>query len=202
MATIVTVDRLPALLAAVQGLTGNHVLVGIPGDVPLRKPLPGATRPSMPNATIGYIQEFGSPAANIPPRPFLRPGVQSALPAVITRLRLGAAKALILGADHTVAMKTLMAVGLIAQNAVRFYINRGVPPALKPSTLAARRNRKVAPRTGTKPLIDTGQLRNSVQYVIRAKGSLKSLVRSGPVRGNPGPAIIVNSLGLVPVPPP
>ena len=29
------------------------------------------------NAQIGYINEYGSPAQNIPPRPHLQPGVKS-----------------------------------------------------------------------------------------------------------------------------
>ena len=176
MATIITIDKVPALLAIVETLTRNHVLVGIPGDVPPRRP-DGTKRTPLTNPTIGYIQEFGSPAANIPARPFLRPGVNSSLAQVESRMRTAARKALTLPADPDVAMVALHAVGLLVQNHVRRYINAGVPPPLAASTLYKRRTRKVAPRTGTKPLIDTGALRNSITYVIRKVGSRQTIAR-------------------------
>jgi hypothetical protein len=57
--------------------------------------------------------------------------------------------------------------GLIAESSVRKKINEGPFEPLAPKTLQERKRRG---RTGEKPLIDTGQLRNSVTYVIRPKG--------------------------------
>lgn len=158
-------DDVPILLAAIEGLTRQRVLVGIPGNTPARTDV-GV---GISNAVLGYINEFGSPAANIPARPWLMPGIQQAMPAITARLRAGAVAALKLPSDGEIGTKTLMAVGLTAQNVIRAYVNTGIPPALAAATISARRNRKVAPRTGTKPLIDTGQFRNSISYVIRNK---------------------------------
>ena len=71
--------------------------------------------------------------------------------------------------DPEAGITALHRVGLTAQNSVRRVINAGVAPPLAASTLRSRRTRKVAKRTGTVALIDTGQLRNSITYVIRPK---------------------------------
>ena len=163
MTVKVTKDNLPALLKAVKQLTSKETLIGIPAENAGRN-----DGSPVNNAEIGYIQEFGSPEQNIPARPFLVPGVQGALPQITARMKVGGTKAL--SGDMDAADKTLNAVGLIGQNAVRAKINEGIPPALSPRTLADRRARG---RTGEKPLVDTGALRNSVTYVVRGPGKGK-----------------------------
>ncbi|GAC1479337.1 MAG: hypothetical protein NVS2B11_03440 [Acetobacteraceae bacterium] len=158
---VITSDQVPKLLRAIEDLTRQQVLVGIPGDAEPR------TGGGPTNAYLGYLHEFGAPGANIPARPFLRPGIDGAMGAIIARLRAGAKAATALPVDASVPSVVLNSVGLIAQTAVRRYINAGVPPPLAAATLYARKHRKVAPRMGEVPLIDTGQLRNAVVYVIR-----------------------------------
>ena len=58
----------------------------------------------------------------------------------------------------------LHAAGLIAQASVRNEITSGAFTPLSARTLAERQARG---RTGTKPLVDTGQYRNSITYVVR-----------------------------------
>ena len=163
MATRITVDKVPLLLQVIENLTRQQVLVGIPGNTAARA---GTT---ISNPMIGYLMEYGSPAANIPARPFLQPGIQAAIPAIIARLRAGAVKALAFPPDPSVGTQTLMGVGLLAQNSVRAVITAGIPPPLAASTIRARRTRKVAPRTGTVPLLDTSQLIRSISFVLRPK---------------------------------
>lgn len=173
-------DRVPLVLRAIEALTRSEVLVGVPGDATKRK------EGGITNASLAYIHEFGSPGANIPARPFLRPGIQEGMPEIIAKLRGAALKALANLDDPEAAQKALVAVGLTAQNAVRRYINRGVPPPLKASTLRGRLAGK-GPKKGAraelarraaggapgidlaKPLIHTGQLRNSITFIIRSK---------------------------------
>lgn len=154
-----TVDKADAIMKAFAGLVRQRVLVGIPEAEAARNEATPIT-----NAAIGYIAEYGSPAANIPARPFLVPGVEDAKGPVTGRLKDAAADAL--EGNRTGVDENLNAAGLAAQNAVRAKINTGPFAPLKPQTLAARRRRG---RTGDKPLIDTGQLRNAVTYVIRNK---------------------------------
>jgi hypothetical protein len=89
--------------------------------------------------------------------------------------------------------KAFHAVGLIAQYAIRAKINEGLDPPLAPGTIAARARARgtksmrkgekkyfellgkgMSPgqaqaAAGVKALINTGQLRNAVNYVIRPR---------------------------------
>jgi hypothetical protein len=153
-------DRLKEVLESISGLVDKQVLIGIPDSAPERK-----DDEPLSNAAIGYIQETGSPANNLPARPFLVPGVASAQDKTLPQMQKAVEAAL--DGDLPRAEKRMASAGLVAQNSVRAKINSGIAPQLKASTLAARRRRG---RTGTVPLIDTGQLRNSITYVIRKKG--------------------------------
>ncbi|WP_079218927.1 hypothetical protein [Herbaspirillum robiniae] len=157
-------DNLKQVLEAISGLVGKDVLVGIPDSAPERRTDESGEPTPPSNAVIGYIQETGSPANNIPPRPFLVPGVAEVQDAISTRL--GKAASAALAGDKDGAEVQMGRAGLQAQNSVRARINNGVMPELKDSTIANRLRRG---RTGTVPLIDTGQLRNSIIYVIRKK---------------------------------
>ena len=156
MSVTITKDRMADVLKSIQSLVKERTLVGIPAANAERRDGP------INNAAIGYINEFGSPANNIPARPFLIPGVEAAQPKVVKQLRRGADQAL--GGKLDAADKALHSAGIVAVNAVRAKISEGIPTPLKASTIAARARRG---RTGTKPLIDTGQLRNSLTYVVR-----------------------------------
>lgn len=164
MSLTITRDRTAALMQAVDQLTKSQVLVGIPGEAPARKPEKGEPTPPS-NAVIGYLMETGAPERNLPARPFLVPGIEAAREQFTPRLKK-AAEAAITG-DAGGVETQLQAVGLIAQNAVRAQINDGTFAPLAARTLAARRARG---RTGDKPLIDTGQLRNSITYAVQSRG--------------------------------
>lgn len=158
----VVVNRLAEVTKAIDQLVGQKVMVGVPQANTQRR---NDDNTSITNAEIGYLQETGSPAMNIPARPFLVPGVESEQKAIREQLGKGALQAL--AGSQSGVDKALHAAGIVAQNAVRRHINNGDFEPLSEATLAARRRRG---RTGTKPLIDTGQLRNSITYVIRDKG--------------------------------
>lgn len=164
MPVTVKIDHVKAVLASIRSLTANQVLVGVPSTTAEREPDPDDPQP-LTNAEIGYIQENGAPEANIPARPFLKPGVTEAVPDIAARYEKGA-RAVLDGRMASID-QVHAHVGLIAQNAVRRKITDGPFAPLKESTLAKRRARG---RTGEKPLIDTGALRNSLTYVIRPKG--------------------------------
>lgn len=152
----ITKDNMAALQKSIRELTKREILVGIPSDETQRK------EGTITNAAIGYINEFGSPAKNIPARPFLIPGVQRAEGKIEKRLKKSIEH--VLDGSKTGMITQMNAAGLEAQNSVRATINKGIMPELSESTLAARRRRG---RTGEKPLIDTGQLRNSITYILK-----------------------------------
>lgn len=157
-------DRVPEILKAVRDLTKKEVLVGVPDENAGRQPEPGEPA-DVSNAVIGYVMEFGDPERNIPARASLVPGVTSAIPDITKRMKSGAEQAL--SGSPEAAEKAMHAAGLMAQAAVQRKITDGPFVPLSPVTLAERRRRG---RTGEKPLIDTGQYRRAITYVIRKKG--------------------------------
>ncbi|WP_238925097.1 hypothetical protein [Achromobacter insuavis] len=159
MSMTVTTDKLAQALATMAQLVKKDVLVGIPDSAPERK-----EDTPLSNAQIGYILDNGSPKANIPARPFLVPGVENVQPEIVEDFRGGAKAAL--DGNAAGVERALVRAGLRAQNSVRAKIQDGPFDPLAPRTLADRKKRG---RTGEKPLLDTGQLRNSVTYVVRKK---------------------------------
>ena len=147
-------DALPDLLRRLAAVAQRDVLVGVPA---------GEARDDGPsNAEIGYQNEFGSPANNIPTRPHLLPGVAAVQDKVAARLTQAADAAA--SGRVSDAERHLHAAGLLAQNSVRRTLTTTAYRPLSERTLAERRARG---RTGTKPLIDTGQYRRSITYVVR-----------------------------------
>ena len=147
-------DALPDLLRRLASVAQRDVLVGVPA---------GEGRDDGPtNAEIGYQNEFGSPANNIPARPHLLPGVAAVQDKVVAKLTK-AADAAATGRPSD-AERHLHAAGLLAQNSVRRTLTTTAYRPLSERTLAERRARG---RTGTKPLIDTGQYRRSITYIVR-----------------------------------
>lgn len=158
---LVIYNGTPKLLKSLEELPKHTVLVGIPEDKSLRDPDPDQKEP-FTNAAIGYVAEFGAPEANIPQRQWLQPSIKRASPAIVKYLRQ--AGRAVLDGKARVADAAMHAAGLTAQNAARAMVNTGEFQALAEATIKARRARG---RTGTKPLVDTGQFRNSISYVVR-----------------------------------
>lgn len=182
MALKVVKQSSKALFKAIRGLEQSEVLVGFPASEEPRKE---GDAPS--NALIAYVQNYGDPERNIPQREFMAPGIRAAQPQIQPAL-LRAAKAAVLN-NQSGVQSALVAAGLAGVSGVRNAITEGIPPPLSEKTIKARiRARKSGLKGGTqelanraaglgastdlvKPLIDTGQLRNAVTYVVAKKGS-------------------------------
>ncbi len=149
-------------------LTKDRVLVGVPdANAPRSAEEDEARKESgepVNNAEIGYINEFGVPERNIPARPHLIPGIKSSKDRLAKVLNAGARDAL-KGNDEA-AQIALTKVGIIAETAVKNRIDEGPFVPLSFRTVEARKARG---RTGEKPLIDTGQYRNSITHVVETK---------------------------------
>lgn len=154
-------DDVAKVISGISMVATARVMVGIPAAKDQRE-----DGGEINNAALGYIHDRGAPEANIPARPWLESGIATAQTPIEDGLKR-AADAAFEGRPEGVR-RELNVVGLKAQAAVRKKITDGPFDALAPRTLAARRARG---RTGTKPLIDTGQLRSAVSYVIREKDS-------------------------------
>lgn len=185
MAKAVTIvkDDVAKVFKAIQDLTDKQVLIGIPDSGQNRR-----DEGPVNNATIGYVMEMGSPLHNVPARPFLVPGVEKARVAALRQLRQ-AAEASLRG-DKGGMLQGLNRAGIVASNEVKLQVNSNIPPPLKPGTIRNRhRGRDTAIREseqvylrlvaqGVEPgaaqsevgivaLVNTGQMRNSITYVVR-----------------------------------
>lgn len=183
-----TVDNVDQLKDLLHLLAAREVLVGFPEDTTGREPSPDEPQ-GLTNAALGYIHDTGAPEQNIPARPFMLPGMAEAEEPVTKALAATARQLLnVKGAGPAAIDQGLHRAGLKAQFALRRKINEGIPPPLSEMTLRnrARKGRKgakkelelraqgEAPSTEfAKPLIDTGQLRNAINYVIRDRKKRK-----------------------------
>jgi hypothetical protein len=151
------IDNVAKATAGIAALATTRVMVGVPADKGSRK-----DGEPINNAALAYIHENGAPEAGIPERPFLKPGIDTKQTEITTALEKTGQAAL--EGNPGKVDRGFNAVGLIGQNAVRAKINDGPFTPLAEATLAARRARG---RTGDKPLIDKGELRNALTYVVR-----------------------------------
>lgn len=155
------------LLASFAGK--RFAYVGIPQEA-------GEHEGGIRNATLGYLFEYGDPATNMPPRPWLLPGVALVEDRIAEELAAGFQRGMrhILGGGtmtqaRAEITKSQHKVGLIAQGAIQRRIQAGIAPPLSPRTVYARMHRKSKRRSGGEmtPLYDTGAFIRSITYVIR-----------------------------------
>lgn len=132
---------------------GSDVLVGIPAQKTLRK------GQKMNNATLMFIHTHGSPLRNIPARAVLEPAIKADFKLIDPHLKR-AAQATIQGKPQ-VAEQALNMAGIAASNVAKRWFtdprNGWAPNA--PSTIAQKGS--------DRPMIDTGQLRGAITYVVR-----------------------------------
>lgn len=174
------INNLPKLKTSFAKLSKKDVLVGVPSDTSDRKD----SERGMNNATLAYIHNNGSPAAHIPERRFMEPGIESCADRLSGQFKKGAQQ--VLDGSEDAIEGTLIKAGLIAQASIRNKINEGIPPPLTDATLKARIRSKKAVKGAkeelrsrfegnepsmefAKPLVHTAQLRNSINFVVRNK---------------------------------
>ena len=140
----------------------DAVLVGVPQEDSQRK-----ESAPINNATLMAMNEFGSPAGNIPARPVMSIGIRKAQEQIAEQFKLVVQKTF---SDGLSALNTYYnRAGIIASNSIKKVINsqEGIDGPSE-ATLAAR---KAQGFSGTKALIVTGQLRNSITYVVKGEQS-------------------------------
>lgn len=130
------------------------LLVGVPQEKNKRE---GNSEP-ITNAELMFIHTNGSPIRNIPKRPTIEPTVEENKERISEMFKKAVNKVL---ANRGDGRPDLEKIGLWTVNKIKakFGSDELVPNA--PSTIAQKGDNN--------PLIDTGQLRNSITYVIRRK---------------------------------
>lgn len=155
------IDKVDKVLSGLRTLRTTQVLVGVPEEKSSRN-----EDGDINNAALAYINDKGSPEANIPARPFMEPGVKASLEKTTNYLKAAGQAAL--DGKEILIEKNFEAAGLTASTSIKSKIEEGIPPPLADSTIAARQRKGFM---GTKPLKRTGQLLNAITYVLkRTKG--------------------------------
>lgn len=152
------------LLARLNELAENDVFVGIQSkERPYKRDKNGNekedTNSKLNMAEIATIHEFGSPAHNIPQRSFLRSALDENKDKIYN-LQVSAFNNVVKGMEVDKALNT---VGNVVQGMVQQKIVQGPFEPNAPATIKKKGS--------TRPLIDTGHMRQSVRYLIDKRGS-------------------------------
>lgn len=132
------------------------ILVGLPEDG--AKPVDGG----LTLAQIGALHEFGSDAANIPERKWLRSAIDHFRRPILGRFtKLW--KAIMAGRKVDVD-QGMNRIGMFGVARIREYIRKIGPATWEPLSPVTIRQKK-----SDRPLLDTGQLINGITYVLTKK---------------------------------
>ncbi len=157
--TVRVVDRdkgFRKILADARRLNRSHAVVGIrqeKGNAPAKDGDPSG----ITVAEVATIHEFGAPAAHIPARPFLRDAFDRNY--ADYRAILVHALGQVIDGKYTVRK----AVSLVAIRAVGD-VQEGIAT---PGRFVANAPMTIALKGSSQPLIDTGRLRQSIDYEVR-----------------------------------
>ena len=108
-------------------------------------------------ATLAAVHEFGSISRNIPERSFLRSAIIEGKGKINDTVAQGVQAYLSQGKQ--IDLMFYDRIGLFASNLVKDKIVRGPFVPLAPATIKRKKS--------SKPLIDTGQLRQSITWIVR-----------------------------------
>lgn len=160
VALTVTADFTEKFNKIVKSFKGDAVLVGIPEEETKRE-----DNDPIGNAALLAINNFGSPAANIPPRPVMSIGIKKAQDDIAEQFKIAVQKTF---SDGLAALNVYYnRAGLIASNSIKKVIN--AQDGIKPPSEATLSGRRSDGFKGTKSLIVTGQMRNAITYVVKGE---------------------------------
>ena len=155
-------SALDKVLDAIMSTPKYEVLVGYPSTSGEHSTKGG--KGSIPLATLAAIHDLGAPNAGIPARPFVRNSVINRR-AQYTKLLADELRTAYAGKQGVPEAYEKLA--LVAGNGVQMEITSPQPPfvPLKPATILRKGS--------SKPLIDSGQLRQAATGVVRHAGETK-----------------------------
>lgn len=143
----------------------DAVLVGVPESDTERKS-DSKSKQEINNATLLAINNYGSPANNIPARPVMQIGIKNVQDQVAALFAKTATEALTKG---EAALDTgYNRIGIVASSSIKKVINS--QEGIEAPSQSTLKSRERAGFSGNKALIVTGQLRNSITYVVNNDG--------------------------------
>ena len=177
----ITDDSMAKLQGLIDKITQIKVYVGIPEEK--------AARPGEPvnNAQLCYIHTNGSPVRKIPKRPIIEPAIDAPDNKAKITMELGKAAQAVLDGNESIALNHLSEAGQYGQKAARAWFKdtrNGWPP--NTDATAIRKLKKLGGKKArnaieeylaeessealkalSTPLIDTGELRKSIVFLIK-----------------------------------
>ena len=152
---------------ALDELSNMQALVGIPKDETIR-----TDDQEMTNSFLLYIHTHGDPRNRLPARPVIEPALEDAKDRIGTVM--GEAIKGAMDGDRQRAVQNLKKAGMAGQNAARDWFTNpknGWPPVSDERKEQKRSKVRKARKDkhNDRPLIDTGELRKSITYVVREK---------------------------------
>lgn len=159
---LTTIDKTSKLIKGLEFIKNTDVYVGIPQKKNKRDDGEEVT-----NSELLFIHSNGSPINNIPARPVIEPAIEDDAERLSKMLKDAASSAM--EGNEEEAIKKLRLTGMRGQNVSRAWFTnpKNNWPPNSPSVEKAKRAKG---STDPKPLIDTGELRKSITYVIEKKG--------------------------------
>lgn len=130
------------------------LLVGVPQEKTERE----GNSESITNSELMFIHTNGSPIRNIPKRPTIEPTIEENKERISEMFKKAVNQVL---ANRSDGRADLEKIGLWTVNKIKAKFGSDELAPNAPSTIAQKGDNN--------PLIDTGQLRNSITYVIRRK---------------------------------
>lgn len=187
--TIMTEDpkKIEKVYQQMKSLTETEILVGIPEEKAPRFEGKGKNKKfiqGMNNATLLYIHTNGSDLNHLPPRPVVEPALEASGNKERIEADLKRIAELILSGQLNDAKKMMTVTGRDAVNMIQNWFEdpRNNWPPNAPGTVKAKLRKKTKSKKKRKELfneyeagepdinrvlIDTGQMRNAMTYVIK-----------------------------------
>ena len=155
----VTKDKFNEVFKKLKKLAGKDVLIGVPQEKSGREVAEdlGESKSLITNAELMFIHTNGSELLNIPKRPTIEPTIEQNRDAIAKKIKKIVLDIVNTNTDNSDAELEKIGLWLVNKVRAKFGSEELAPNA--PSTIKAKGS--------DRPLIDTGQLRNSVTYVIR-----------------------------------
>jgi hypothetical protein len=152
------VDNTARLRDAIKRVARKRVLVGVPEDDAARR------SGEVTNAQLMYLHTNGSTLQRIPARPVIEPAIQASDNKAIITGKLGNAARAVLDGQPNEARQQLEAAGIAGSNAAKRWFT-------DPRNNWAPNSPETERQKGSsRPLINTGQLRRAITYLVEDGG--------------------------------
>jgi len=145
-----------SVMDAIELLKKREVLIGIPENTANRK---DDESTPVNNAELLFIHNNGSPVNNIPPRPVLEPAITQNQERVSASLKV-AIDAAVAGKKSEI-QPALEKAGMEGQNIARKFFTDSTNNFVPNAPITIKR------KGSARPLIDTGEMRKSITYIVR-----------------------------------